>query len=125
MHEQKLFIFQTILLCGVIFGSFPLKVISSEVKPTPPAPPSDLIRISPDGLEYEVKLGSGRTVVLPSGTAIEPDGIITTRTGLKFQFIIRNGRVAGVQLYRPNGAKLLPGETLTLPNGQKWQQSGL
>lgn len=124
MHKQKLSIFQTMLLCGVIIGSFPLKVISSEVKAPPPAPPPDLIKVSPDGLDYEVKLGSGHRIVLPSGAVIEPNGMVTTRTGLKFQFIIRNGRVAGVQLYRPNGAKLLPNETLTLPNGQKWQQSG-
>ena len=74
---------------------------------------------------YKVKIGGDHTVILPSGIIIEPDGTVITRNGFKYQIIVRNGAFIGIQIYRSNGRKLNPGESLLLKNGRVVTQQPL
>lgn len=65
-----------------------------------------------------VEIGGARTVVFPNGNILEPDGTVITHNGFKFQIIVHNGAFIGIQIYRANGKKLKPGESLLLKNGR-------
>ena len=69
-----------------------------------------------------IKFGERGT--FPDGSTLEPNGTITTPDGFKFQMIIRNKAMVGVQFFNPNGEKLKPGETLRLRNGKVFTQQG-
>jgi hypothetical protein len=53
----------------------------------------------------------------PDGTIFRGDGMITTPDGLSVQMIVKNGKIVGNQYYRADGTKLMPGESITSPNG--------
>jgi hypothetical protein len=58
-------------------------------------------------------------VQLPGGYVVSPDGTVDVPSeGLKFQLLFDEaGQVKGTQIFGPNGEKLKPGQSITLPNG--------
>lgn len=135
MSKLKLSILSAFLLLGVIpevlrFGAIASSVGSNNssssgathlAQAKPPAPRSNDVRILPNG-GYEVRLGGTSKVTLPDGEIVEPDGTTTTPNGLRFRPVIGDRKVIGVQLFKPSGEKLRPGEKLILRDGTEVQQ---
>ena len=64
-------------------------------------------------------------VLLGPGDSITPDGIVTNSKGLRFRPVFRDGRAVGIQLFKPDGLPLHPGEKLRLTNGEVIQQASM
>jgi hypothetical protein len=72
---------------------------------------------------WTVTVGAPRPFRFPGGSVLWPDGRTTYPVGYTSKTIVKDGEVAGIQYYQPDGiTPLSPGEVLRLPTGQEITQ---
>jgi hypothetical protein len=83
---------------------------------------SEFIEQTEDGGVW-VTLGAPQAFQLPTGHIVEPDGTMTDPDGTKYRLVMRGEEFLGFQYFRADGTPAVPGEVLTLPNGQTVEQT--
>jgi hypothetical protein len=102
---------------------------------TPPTmtekPESSPLEIFPGGAGYQARVSAGQSLTLPDGTTLEADSklksaVIKQTNGVKAQYFFdEDGVLKSIQLFDSNGKALVPGETVTLPDGTTITQNQL